>query len=158
MLNSILTDVITIEELLILFGVAIVLGIFTALSYSFKNDDYSKNFLITLIILPLIVTVVIMLVNGNLGAGIAVMGAFSLVRFRTVPGTSKEIAVIFMSVAIGLALGMGYVGIACILAAISFVIILLFNCISVGRNEELIKLLRITMPESLDYNEVFDDI
>ncbi|WP_334160049.1 DUF4956 domain-containing protein, partial [Muricomes intestini] len=115
MLNSILSSTdasaISVEQFLICTAVSLVLGIMIALVHCYKNRA-SKNFLLTLAILPVIVQVVITIVNGNLGTGVAVMGAFSLVRFRSVPGNSREIGNIFLAMAIGLANGMGYVGIA----------------------------------------------
>ncbi|MBO5620273.1 MAG: DUF4956 domain-containing protein, partial [Butyrivibrio sp.] len=96
---------------------SLVIGVFIAFMYTIKNN-YSKSYIITLSLLPAIVQVVIMLVNGNIGAGVAVAGAFSLVRFRSAPGTGKEITSIFLAMAVGLATGMGYIGIAAIFAVI----------------------------------------
>lgn len=104
------------------------------------HNRYSKNFIITLVILPAVVQAIIMLVNGNLGTGVAVMGAFGLVRFRSVPGNSREIASIFLAMAVGLATGMGYVGIA------------------FGESGSKNKELKITIPENLEYDGLFDDI
>ncbi len=136
---------------------SLAIGCFIAFMYTIKNH-YSKSFIITLALLPAIVQMVIMLVNGNIGAGVAVAGTFSLVRFRSAPGSGKEITSIFLAMAAGLATGMGYIGIA----AIFVVIITLANLILSGMSfngscpEE--KTLKITIPESLDYEGVFDDI
>ena len=117
MLSSIITTDITLTTFLICTAVSLVLGIGTALVYSFKNRC-TQSFAVTLAMLPAIVQIVIMLVNGNIGAGVAVAGAFSLVRFRSAPGTAKEIGAIFLAMAIGLATGMGYVALAGIFFAI----------------------------------------
>ena len=113
MLDSIFSSVIsnatiTIQEFLICMAVSLVLGLVTAGVYMYKNT-YSKSFAITLAILPAAVQLVIVMVNGQLGAGIAVAGAFGLVRFRSVPGNAREIGSVFMAMAVGLATGMGYI-------------------------------------------------
>lgn len=136
---------------------SVIAGLCVACIYMFKNH-YRKDFVVTLAILPLIVQLVIMLVNGNLGAGVAVMGAFSLVRFRSIPGTAKDIASIFCAMAVGLATGMGYLTVA----ALFLVCIGLFNVIllktSFGVEKGMAKQLRITIPEDLNYTEIFDDL
>lgn len=98
---------ITLGGFLIGVGSALVLGIAMAFMYMYKNK-YTKSFVITLATLPAIVSIVIMMVSGSIGAGVAVAGTFSLVRFRSVPGTAKEIGSIFLAMAVGLACGMGY--------------------------------------------------
>ncbi len=136
---------------------SLVIGVFIAFMYTIKNN-YSKSYIITLALLPAIVQVVIMLVNGNIGAGVAVAGAFSLVRFRSAPGTGKEITSIFLAMAVGLATGMGYVGIAAMFAVIITVAnLILSNCgFGDGASEE--KSVKITVPEGLDFEGIFDDI
>ena len=135
MLESILASGITLPAFLICTAVSLVLGIATAF-ISMYRTKCSQSFAVTLAVLPAIVQIVIMLVNGNVGAGVAVAGAFSLVRFRSVPGTAREIGVIFLAMALGLATGMGYV----VLAAVFFVII------------------AAVLPENLDYDGLFDDL
>lgn len=136
---------------------SLAIGIFIAFMYTIKNN-YSKSYIVTLALLPAIVQVVIMLVNGNIGAGVAVAGAFSLVRFRSAPGTGKEITSIFLAMAVGLATGMGYIGIAAVFAVIiTLANLILSNCgFGDGLAEE--KTLKITVPESLDFEGIFDDI
>ncbi len=126
--------------------------------YAFRNR-YTKSFLLTLVILPAIVSVVIMMVNGNVGAGVAVMGAFSLVRFRSVPGSAKEIAMLFLSMGAGLATGMGYLGYAVVFSVILGLIFTIINCSPFGESDmDRARDLRITIPEDLNYTEVFEDI
>lgn len=137
--------------------VAILLGVFIAVVYK-KTTKYSKNFLITLSILPLLVELVIIMVNGNLGTSVAIVGAFSLVRFRSIPGTSKEIICVFFAMSIGLILGMGYVVFAIIMTVLIALVLLLFHYIKLFDKNSLEKTLRITMPEDLDYTEVFNDV
>ncbi|HCR83572.1 DUF4956 domain-containing protein [Muricomes intestini] len=161
MLNSILSSTdasaISVEQFLICTAVSLVLGIMIALVHCYKNRA-SKNFLLTLAILPVIVQVVITIVNGNLGTGVAVMGAFSLVRFRSVPGNSREIGNIFLAMAIGLANGMGYVGIAALLFVIVSVLQVLLMVLPIIGGNQYEKDLKITIPENLDYQDIFDDV
>lgn len=160
MFTSIISGVgstLTIKEAAICSLAAVVIGLVISAVYMFCGK-YTKNFAVSLAILPLIVQVVIMMVNGNLGTGMAVLGAFSLVRFRSVPGSSREICAIFLSMAIGLALGMGYVTFAASMAAVVCILLILLSKTPFGEKKNENKILRITIPENLDYNGVFDDI
>jgi len=125
--------------------------------YTIKND-YTGSFITTIAIIPAIVQIIIMLVNGNIGAGVAVAGAFSLVRFRSAPGSGKEITSIFLSMAAGLATGMGYIGIAVIFVVIITIANLIFSNISIFNGASGEKYLKITVPEGLDFEGIFDDI
>lgn len=153
------TTVISVWKFLLCVGVALVIGVILAAVYSYKNR-YTKSFLVTLAILPAIVCVVIMMVNGNVGAGVAVAGAFSLVRFRSVPGTAKEIGAIFLAMAAGLIAGMGYLGYAVLFTVVLCGCMLLYNKLSFGsrKNVQETKVLHITIPEDLDYTGVFDEV
>lgn len=137
--------------------VSLVLGVIVAYTHK-KTSKYSKNFLITLAILPVLVQTVMIMVNGNLGTSIAIVGAFSLVRFRSIPGTSKEILSVFFAMAIGLATGMGQVIFASIMAIIVSLAIILFNKIKLFDLNPNTKMLKIIVPENLDYTNMFDDI
>ena len=138
---------------------SLVLGVLFALVCSYKSKS-SKSFYITTSLVPACVTLVIMLVNGNIGAGIAVAGAFSLVRFRSAPGTAKEIVIIFISTAAGLALGMGYVAYAVSFMALASITLFLLTKFKLfeRKGADCEKLLKITIPESLDYENVFSDL
>lgn len=148
----------TLGDFVICMVVAILLGSLIALVYGMTNQESGRNFLVTVALLTPIVSLVIMMVNGNLGTGVAVMGAFSLVRFRSVPGQGKEITVIFLSMAIGLAVGTGYL----VLASISTIGLLIFSFIFqsllIGKEDNKERILTITIPENLNYVEMFDDI
>lgn len=162
MLSSILTSTttsgdITFESIIICTLASLILGFGVSLVYMYKNK-YSKNFVITLALLPALIQLVIMMVNGNLGAGVAVMGAFSLVRFRSVPGTSKEITSIFFSMALGLTTGMGYIGYAAIFFVIIGAVMLILAATDFGGKTSEEKELKVTIAESLDYNGIFDDL
>lgn len=159
MLESILSSSadFTAVQYLILTGASLVLGLISALVYMYRNS-YTKGFVLSLVLLPVVVQTVILLVSGNLGAGVAVAGTFSLVRFRSVPGGAREIAAIFAAMAIGLATGMGYIGVALLLTAAVSGASLLMVKLRFGDQDVNNRRLRITMPEDLDYNEVFNDV
>ena len=157
MFFTISTTDITVFELLICTAASLVLGLLTALLHMYKNRC-SRHFVLTLVILPAIVQAVIMLVNGNLGTGIAVMGAFSLVRFRSAPGNSREIAGIFLAMALGLATGTGYLGFAALLlAAVALTTLILLALPLMGKEEES-RDLKISVPEDLDYDGLFEEV
>ncbi len=154
-----ITAVISITDFLLCLGIALVLGLVLAFSYMFRTR-YTKSFVVTLALLPAVVCVVIMLVNGNIGTGVAVAGAFSLVRFRSVPGTAKEICTLFLAMGAGLICGMGYLGFAVVFTACMCFMFLLYNIVDLGekKNSEAYKILTVTIPEDLNYTAVFDDI
>lgn len=146
-------DLITV---LICSGVSIVLGLIMAIVYKYTERG-SKHFLVSLSILPIVVQTIIMLVNGNLGMSVAIAGAFSLVRFRSIAGTSKEITAVFLAMVIGVATGMGYVIFASLITIlVLFVWIILVKTKIFEETSE--KMLKVTIPENLDYSNVFDDI
>ena len=136
---------------------SLAIGIFIGFMYTIKNT-YSKSYIITLALLPAIVQMVIMLVNGNIGAGVAVAGTFSLVRFRSAPGSGKEITSIFLAMAAGLATGMGYVGIAALFVVIITLANLILSSSGFGSGAKEEKTVKITVPEGLDFEGIFDDI
>ncbi len=157
--DSDLTAVISVTDFMLCLGTALVLGLVMAFAYMYRTR-YTKSFVVTLALLPAVVCVVIMLVNGNVGTGVAVAGAFSLVRFRSVPGTAKEICTLFLAMGAGLIAGMGYLGFAVLFTVVLCVMFLLYNRLDFGskRNAATYKTFSITIPEDLDYTGVFDDI
>ena len=157
MLESIISTQLTLSAFLICTLTSLVLGIGIAFVGMYRSRS-TQSFAVALAILPVVVQLVIMLVNGNVGAGVAVAGAFSLVRFRSVPGTAREIGVLFMAMAIGLATGMGYVGLAAISFVIISAVILLLTATGFGKTPTAERSLKITIPENLDYEGLFDDI
>lgn len=156
MLTNILNET---NEIMILIsmGIAIILGIIIAITHK-KTSKSNKNFLVTLSLLPLLVTSVILIVNGNLGMSVAVAGTFGLIRFRSIAGTSKEILLVFFAMAIGLTVGAGYAILAIIITIIGCLMLLLLNKFTIFEDNKSEKYLKITIPENLDYTEVFDDI
>ena len=152
--ESLVSNVSTLDFLLCSLA-SIVLGAACAAIYMFKHR-YSKNFVVTLALLPLIVQMVITLVNGNLGAGIAVMGVFNLVRFRSIPGSAKDIGSVFLAMAIGLATGMGFITLAIIFTIIVAIVNVIYVLSPFGKPRQPEKTLLITIPEDLNYDGVFD--
>lgn len=154
-----LTAVISVTDFLLCLGCSLVLGLILAFAYMYRSR-YTKSFVVTLALLPGVVCVVMMLVNGNVGTGVAVAGAFSLVRFRSVPGTAKEICMLFLAMGTGLIAGMGYLGFAAVFTLVMCGMFVLYNRLDFGtkKNAAVFKTLTITIPEDLDYSGVFDDI
>ena len=159
MLNSIIaegTSGIDLTTILICSLVSIVLGFILAIVYKYTERG-SKHFLVSLTVLPVIVQTIIFLVNGNLGMSVAIAGSFSLIRFRSVAGTSKEIVAVFLAMVIGVANGMGYVVFSALFLAIvlfTWLVLVKSNIFEVKQE----KVLKVTIPEDLDYTSVFDDI
>lgn len=151
--------VIAVADFMICVVSSLVLGFILSVMYMYKNT-YSRSFIVTIATIPAIVCVVIMMVNGNVGAGVAVAGAFSLVRFRSAPGTAKEIGVLFMAMGAGIITGMGYIAYAFLFVLIMGAVDMLYARIDFGarKHDALERTLHITIPEDLDYVEVFDDL
>ena len=150
--STIITSGITPVSFAVCTAASLILGLLLSLSHMFRNTS-SKSFTVTIALLPVIVQVIIMLVNGNLGTGIAVAGAFSLVRFR-----SKEILSIFMAMAAGLATGVGYIGVAALFVLVLCIFNLLYTVTRFGEPAEAERELKITVPEDLNYTGAFNDI
>ena len=157
MLSSVINGVVTVPSFLICVLSALALGLLTALVFTFRSY-HTGSLTISLALLPPVVTVVIMLVNGNVGAGLAVAGTFALVRFRSVPGTAREITGLFLSVSLGLACGMGYVGLAALFFVIMGATVLILGRLRFGEGSPSCRQLKITIPENLDYEGLFDDL
>jgi hypothetical protein len=147
----------TVSAFLICLVAALILGALTALVFSFRSE-HSSNLPFALVLVPPIVTLVIMMVNGNIGAGLGVAGAFSLIRFRSAPGTARELSGLFTGTAIGLACGMGYVGIAALFFLIVAITVIALTLLRFGEKSRSFRQLKITIPENLDYDGLFDDL
>lgn len=154
-----MTSVISVSDFLLCIGCSLLIGLIMAFCYMFRSRC-TRSFLVTLALLPTVVCVVIMMVNGNVGTGVAVAGAFSLVRFRSAPGTAKEITMLFLAMGAGLLAGMGYLGFALLFTLIVCLLNLLYHCFDFGfkKNGARYKTLNITIPEDLDYSGVFESV
>ena len=150
---------VTLSVFLAITASALILGLAYALLYR-TLEHCSRSFALTLSLLPAVVSVVILMVSGSIGAGVAVAGTFSLVRFRSAPGSGKEIVSVFIAMAIGLACGMGFPLLAGLFTIILCAMYALFTRFVFPENgeEEAEKCLQITIPEDLEYAGLFDDI
>ncbi len=145
-------------SVIICVAVALILGIIVSIAYMYATPIYTKNFAVTLALLPVIVQAVLVMVNGNIGTSVAVLGIFSLVRFRSVPGSSKEITAVFLTTAIGLAIGMGFIGYAIMMTVIVGLMFVMLSKFSFGEKLTKDRMLKIVIPENLDYTDIFNDI
>ena len=160
LLNSVLTGVyagMDVRTFLMCLAASALCGVLLAGIHAYRNHS-TLNFLMTLILLPMLVQAVIMMVNGNLGTGVAIVGAFSLIRFRSIPGTSKEIGTIFFAMATGLATGMGYIGFAAIITILVGALMIVLCKAGFGDKKDETLQLKIVIPENLNFNGAFDDI
>lgn len=147
----------TIQNVMLLTVCSIIFGLLLAITYMSKGK-YTKSFAITLVILPAVVQIVIMMVNGSVGTGVAIAGAFSLVRFRSQPANAKEISTIFLAMAIGLTNAMGYLTFALFVTVIFCILLFVLDHSKFGEKSQNTRNIKITIPENLDYTNIFDDL
>lgn len=148
----------TLTAYLLCFGAAILLGLLIAFAFTFRANKKNGSFAFALALLPFAVGAVIMIVNNQIGMAVAVAGAFSLVRFRSAPGSAKEIAAVFVAMAVGLACGAGLVGLAVIFAVVSSILAVVYTLVRLGETRRETKELKVLIPENLDYTDIFEDI
>ena len=151
------TDQIIASVYLVCSLASLALGAVIAFAAGFRSRQ-SKSFMLALLLIPVIVQTVIMLVNDNVGAGVAVMGAFSLVRFRSAPGSAKEIVSIFLAMATGLATAKGYIALAAVFVIVISLIMIISTYVRFKEKDDLVRELKITIPEDLNYAHEFDDL
>ncbi|MCM1364884.1 MAG: DUF4956 domain-containing protein [Faecalibacterium sp.] len=157
--QSVLSGTMTPASFFGCLAASLVLGAAIAAVYMLTSSNYSSSFVVTLAIIPAVVQIIILMVNGNLGAGVAVAGAFSLVRFRSLPGTAKEIGAIFIALSTGLATGMGYLAFGAIYTIIMLAVLFIYSKTGFGgKKTNGMKVLTVTIPESLNYDTVMDEI
>ncbi len=157
---STLGDTLTLVSMLQTLGTALILGLVISLVYmqTHKKEGYSAGFTVTLIMLPAIIAIIIMLIGNNIARAFSLAGAFSLIRFRSAPGDPKDIAYVFFTLAVGLACGMGYLGYGAIFAVVLCLVMLLLHSFSFGKPRSSCMQLKITIPEDLNFQGLFDDI
>ena len=157
--DTALTDTIAPADFLLCVGASLLLGLLLC-GMCMWRSRFSRSLMVTLAILPAVVCVVIMMVNGNVGTGVAVAGAFNLVRFRSAPGSAREIAALFVAMGAGLITGMGYLGYGVLFTLILGAAMMLYNAVSLGVRQGNFAeyTLHITIPEDLDYTGVFEPI
>ena len=150
-------SILSIRNAFICTGFSVICGIIISLCHSLTGKS-NKNFSIALVVLPALVQTVIMMVNGNLGTGVAIVGAFSLIRFRSIPGTSREIVSVFFAMVIGLATGMGYITYALFITVFVGIVMVILGLVPWKKVDENKQTLKITIYEDMDYTCIFDDI
>ena len=155
--GSIFNGTLTLGLFLIAVCASMVYGLINSLAFMYKNT-YTKSFITALILIPAVETVVIMLVNDNIGVGLSVAGSFALIRFRSVKGNAKELSAVFIAMTIGIVCGTGYVALAGVFTLLLAVVTMLIAVTGLGKQSDNERYLKITMPESLNYDEAFDDI
>lgn len=157
--DTTLTDIIAPGDFLLCVGVSLLLGLLLC-GMTMWRSRFSRSLAVTLAVLPAVVCVVIMMVNGNVGTGVAVAGAFNLVRFRSAPGSAREIGALFVAMGTGLITGMGYLGYGVLFTLVLGAAMMLYNTVSLraGAQNAAERTLRITIPEDLDYTGVFDPV
>lgn len=163
MLNTILTttgESFTLVNALMVLATSIILGIIISLSYMHTNrkDRFGSNFSVTLVMLPVIIAIIILLVGNNVARAFSLAGAFSIIRFRSAPGDPKDIAYIFFTLAVGLTCGMGYLGYSVLFTFVLCSTMLILEKMKFGENKEKIMELKITVPEDLNFEGVFESI
>ncbi|HEM4129172.1 TPA: DUF4956 domain-containing protein [Streptococcus suis] len=147
---------ITLMQMSLIFGVSLAMGVLHAAVYKYKSN-YTKEFVISLSLMPALIAVIIALVNGNLGAGVAVAGTFSLIKFRSAAGSSKEMLAILLAMAIGLATGMGFLGLAIFMTLVLSACILIFENIGFAQVNQNRRHLLVTVPIEFDYDQFFEN-
>ena len=152
------TETMATAGVMICIGASLALGIIVSLVYKYAENGAKKDFLITLAVLPVLVQTVIMMTSGNLGSAVAVMGAFSLVRFRSAPGSAREILFIFYAMAVGLCCGIGQIALAAVITVVVAVFLALLLKSPLGKPDDRIRNLKIRMPEDEDYTSIFTDV
>ncbi len=155
--GTIFTGDLTLGRFLLAIAASSVLGMIAAAAFMFRNT-YTRSLVTALVLIPAIETVVIMLVNDNIGVGLSVAGSFALIRFRSVKGNAKELVAVFLAMTIGIICGTGYIALAAVYTMLVSAMMIMLILTGFGRQSDNEKYLKITMPESLNYDEAFDDI
>lgn len=155
--GSIFSAGLTLGQFLLAVCASMVMGLLVSLSFMYRNT-YTKSFISALVLLPAVETVVIMLVNDNIGIGLTVAGSFALIRFRSVKGNAKELVAVFIAMTIGIICGTGYVALAGVFTLLMCVVMFVLTLSNFGTQSDNEKYLKITIPESLNYDEVFTEV
>ena len=155
--GSIFTGSLTLGQFLLAIVASMFMGLILAIVFMYRNS-YTRSFVSALVLIPAVETVVIMLVNDNIGVGLSVAGSFALIRFRSVKGTAKELAAVFIAMTIGIICGTGYVALAGVFTLLLTVVMFALTITGFGKVSENNRYLKITIPELLNYDEVFHPV
>jgi len=148
----------TVTHALLTFGIAILLGAVISFTYMRTQAAYSPSFTLTMMVLPTIVAIIILLIGSNIARAFSLAGAFSIIRFRSAPGDSKDISYVLFSMAAGLACGVGAYGYAVLFTVCLCILMFVLKAMNFGANKAQTKLLKVTIPENLGYEEAFDEV
>ncbi len=155
--SSIFTGSLTLGQFMLAIVASMFMGLILSIVFMYRNT-YTRSFISALVLIPAVETVVIMLVNDNLGVGLSVAGSFALIRFRSVKGNAKELVAVFIAMTIGIICGTGYVALAAVFTLLLCAVMFALNLTGFGQMSENERYLKITIPESLNYDEIFDDV
>lgn len=157
---SILGTSLTVSTTLIILAASLVLGFLISFVYirSHKHEGYAPSFAVTLVMLPIIIAVIILLIGDNVARAFSLAGAFTIIRFRSAPADPKDITYIFFTLAVGLALGLGYLGYAALFTIVLCLVSYILSVSKFGTPKNDHMILKITVPENLNYQGLFDDI
>jgi len=158
--SSTTESTLTVGNSLIAMLAAFAVGILISLVYmrTYKNNNPSQSFALTIVILPAVISVIILLVGSNIARAFRLAGAFSIIRFRSVPGDPKDIAYVLFALAAGLACGMGYLTFGFLFTLVVCLVMLILNAIKFGQGKTTGKLLKVMIPENLDYENALEDV
>ncbi len=155
--SSIFTGSLTLGQFMLAIVASMFMGLILSIVFMYRNT-YTRSFISALVLIPAVETVVIMLVNDNLGVGLSVAGSFALIRFRSVKGNAKELVAVFIAMTIGIICGTGYVALAAVFTLLLCAVMFALTLTGFGQMSENERYLKITIPESLNYDEIFDDV
>ena len=160
LMSSITYGSFTLSNVLTVIATSIVLGFIISLTYinTHKEEGYVPSFTVTLIMLPIIISIIILLVGNNIASAFSLAGAFSIIRFRSAPGEPKDLSYVFFTLAVGLATGMGFIGYAVIFTIILCLLMVIIEKTKFAAQTSKSLELKITVPENLNYENVFNDI
>lgn len=163
MLQSILSttgESFTLINAIVVMISSIILGLVISSVYLFthRRESTQQGFIITLVMLPIVISVIILLIGNNVARAFSLAGAFSIIRFRSAPGDAKDMSYIFFTLAVGLACGMGYIGYATLITIVLCVLMIILSMTGYGQSKTTHLQLKITVPEHLNYQDLFDDV
>jgi len=158
--SSVLGDYFTLSSISIVLCTSFVLGLLFSLAYMFvhRKDGYMASLACTIVVLPMIIAIIIMLVGNSVAKAFSLAGAFTIIRFRSTQTEPKDLTYVFCTLAIGLACGMGYVACAVFFAVVMCIILIVLSSVRFGERKSRSMLVKITVPESLEYDNLFDDV
>ncbi|MGO4369888.1 DUF4956 domain-containing protein [Paenibacillus sp. 2TAB19] len=148
----------TLTDALLTIFISIVLGTMISVTYMKTQTGYTQNFALTLIVLPIIVAIIILLIGSNIARAFSLAGAFSIIRFRSAPGDPKDIAFVLFTMAAGLACGVGSFAYAVLFTVVMCALMFVLKAIKFGSKKSTQKLLKVTIPEDLGYEEAFEEL